>query len=70
MVERWSRPNYATIRRDVRLEDPEMFTKPIDITFTAKLGTPESEILEYFCIENEQFHARTVPDPTAKPLGR
>ena len=70
MVERWSRPNYTTLRRDVRLEDPEMFTKPIDITFTAKLSTPESEILEYFCIENEQFGARTETDSTAKPLGR
>ena len=70
MVERWSRPNYTTLRRDVRLEDPEMFTKPIDISFTAKLGTPDSEIFEYFCIENEQFGARHVEDPTVKPLGR
>ena len=70
MVERWSRPNFTTLRRDVHLEDPVMFTKPIDITFTAKLSTPESEIFEYFCIENEQFGARTEPDPTVKPLGR
>ena len=70
MVERWTRPNYTTLRRVVRLDDPEMFTKPIEVTFTAKLGTAESEIMEYFCIENEQFGARHEPDPVAKPLGR
>jgi hypothetical protein len=65
MVERWSRPNYTTLRRVVRLEDPDMYTRPIEVTFIAKLSTPGSEIMEYFCIENEQFGARHVPDPTA-----
>ena len=70
MVERWTRPDYTTLRRVVRLEDPAMFTKPIEVTYTAKLGTAESEIMEYFCIENEQFGVRHLPDPTANPIGR
>ena len=70
VIERWSRPDYTTLQRVVRLEDPEMYTRPIEVTFTAKLGTPESEIMEYFCIENEQFGVRHLADPTANPIGR
>ena len=33
-----------------------------------QLSEPGSEIMEYFCIENEQFGARTLEDPTAKPI--
>jgi hypothetical protein len=39
----------------VTIDDPGTFTRKFDLTFTAKLATPESEIMEYFCIENNQY---------------
>jgi hypothetical protein len=55
MVERFTRTDYNTLRRVVTIDDPGTFTRPFDLTFTARLATPESEILEYFCIENNQY---------------
>jgi hypothetical protein len=55
MIERWTRPTYNTLRRDVTFEDPATFTRPFTVTWTAKLAEPGSEILEYICIENNQY---------------
>ena len=55
MVERFTRPNFNTLRREVTLTDPGAFTRPVTVAYTASLGTPDSEILEYFCIENNQY---------------
>jgi hypothetical protein len=43
------------LRREVTVEDPGAFSRPFTVTYTARLGTPESEILEYICIENNQY---------------
>ena len=69
MVERWTRTNYTTLRRDVTFEDPGAFTKPFTVTYTARLAEPGSEILEYICIENNQYGLRGYPasDEGAKP---
>ena len=37
------------------IDDPGAYTRPFDVTFTARLGAPGSEILEYICIENNQY---------------
>ena len=55
LVERYTRTNFTTLRREVTVEDPGAFTRPFTVTYTARLGTPESEILEYICIENNQY---------------
>jgi hypothetical protein len=55
LVERWTRTDFTTLRRVVTIDDPGAFTRPFDVTFTARLATPESEILEYFCVENNQY---------------
>jgi hypothetical protein len=55
MVERWTRTNFTTMRRDVTFEDPGAFAKPFTVTYTAKLAQPGSEIMEYICIENNQY---------------
>jgi hypothetical protein len=68
MIERWTRTTYTTLRRVVTVDDPGSFSRPITGTYEAHLAAPGSEILEYFCIENEQFGARHLEDPTAKPL--
>ena len=55
MVERYSRTDFNTLRREVTIADPGAFARPFTVTFTAKLAAPESEILEYICIENNQY---------------
>ena len=67
LVERWTRTNYINLRRVVRIEDPGAFTKPFEYTETARLTVPGSEILEYFCQENNQYGlAGGVTTPAAK----
>jgi hypothetical protein len=55
LVERWTRTDFNTLRRDVTIDDPGTFTRPFTVTYTAKLSEPGSEILEYICIENNQY---------------
>ena len=55
LVERWTRTDFNTLRRDVTIEDQGAFTRPFTVTYTAKLAEPGSEILEYICIENNQY---------------
>jgi len=54
-VERWTRVTFTTMRRVVTIEDPGAYTRPFTVTFTAALGRPDSDILEYICIENNQY---------------
>jgi hypothetical protein len=66
LVERWTRTDFNTLRREVTIEDPGAFTRPFTVTYTAKLGEPGSEILEYICIENNQYGLPggvTIPKP-------
>ena len=63
-VERYTRTNFTTLRRDVTFEDPGAFAKPFTVTYTAKLAQPGSEIMEYICIENNQYGlAQGMPAP-------
>ena len=55
LVERWTRTNFTTMTREVTIEDPGAFTRPFTVTFTASLGAPGSDIMEYICIENNQY---------------
>jgi hypothetical protein len=66
LVERWTRTNFTTMRRDVTIDDPGAFTRPFTVTYTARLGTPESEIMEYICIENNQYGLAQGIQPPAK----
>ena len=55
LIERWTRTDFNTLRRVVTIDDPGTFTKPFTVEFTAKLSVPGSEIMEYICIENNQY---------------
>ncbi len=64
LVERWTRTDFNTLRRDVTITDPGAFTQPFTVTYTAKLAEPGSEIMEYICIENNQYEIQ-VEQPAA-----
>jgi hypothetical protein len=55
LVEKWTRTDYISLQRVVTIDDPGTFSKPFEYTAVAKLTVPESEILEYFCQENNQY---------------
>ena len=38
LIERYTRTDYNTLQRVVTIDDPGTFTKPFDVTYTAKLG--------------------------------
>jgi len=68
LVERFTRVDADTILYKFTIDDPGTFTKPFEVTYTAKLGEPNSEIIEYFCIENNQWGERANVDPTAPSI--
>jgi hypothetical protein len=69
LVERWTRTNFTTLRRVVTIDDPGAFTRPFDVEFTARLAEPGNEIMEYFCVENNQYglpNGLTNPAPAGQ----
>jgi hypothetical protein len=51
--ERFHRRDFGHLDVSVTLEDPKTFTRPFTITFT-ELLVPDSDLLEYFCVENQK----------------
>ena len=54
-IERWTRVNYSTLTNEVTVDDPGAYTKAFTVKFTAKLSKPGDELMEYVCLENDQF---------------
>ena len=54
-VERWTRTNYGTLVNEVTLDDPGAFSRPVQLTFTARLLRPDLDLMEYICAENNQI---------------
>jgi hypothetical protein len=53
VTERYTRDSYDTIRYDVTMEDPEVFTRPWQTHELLRLR-PDERIREYECIENNE----------------
>ena len=53
MTERFTRVDYDTIAYDVKMEDPEVFTKPYNQRATIRLR-PQDRVREYECGENNE----------------
>jgi hypothetical protein len=54
--ERYHRSDFGHLDVEMTLDDPRMYTKPFTIKVTAEL-LADSDILEYFCNENEKDRA-------------
>jgi hypothetical protein len=60
LTEKFSRPDYDTLRYEVTIDDPKAYTRPwsgsftVPWTYTNWDGTPGGEIHEYFCQDNEK----------------
>jgi hypothetical protein len=60
VVERYTRLNYGQIRNNATLEDPGAFSRPVNLTFTARLLRPDprtgvGDLLEFICNEDNQY---------------
>jgi len=59
MTERIRRPNYGTLEVSMTIDDPKSYTAP----WTVKLTQPlvlDSELLDYYCLENEKSLAHMI----------
>ena len=69
VTERYTRDSYDTIRYEVTMEDPEVFTKPWHQVETFRLR-PNERLREYECIENNEdllrFEKLLETDPTLR----
>ena len=59
LVEHYRRLNKNTMRFTVRIEDPVMYTKPWSTSYIYRVN-PGTEIMEYWCTENEKDKAHMV----------
>ena len=60
-IERIRRPNYGRLEIDVTVEDPKAYTKPFTVRVNQQIS-PDDEIIEFICVENQQFRRRVKVD--------
>jgi hypothetical protein len=64
LTERFSRPDYDTLKYEVTVDDPKAYTRPwkggftVPWTYTNWDGEPGGEIHEYLCQDNERDYQR------------
>jgi hypothetical protein len=56
VIERFHRKDLGHLDLTITIEDPKTFTRPISFTQPTTL-TPDGDLLEYFCTDNEQDSA-------------
>ena len=61
-IERFSRPNYGTLRNQFTWEDPGALSKPVTLNFTGRLLRPDlktggGDLMEFICLEDNQYGA-------------
>jgi hypothetical protein len=61
-VEQYTRPNYGTLVNRVTLDDPGALSRPVNLSFTARLLRPNpqtgvGDLIEFICNEDNQYGA-------------
>jgi len=59
LTERIRRPNYGTLEVQMTIDDPTFYTVPWTVTLRQPLVL-DSELLDYYCLENEKSLAHMV----------
>jgi hypothetical protein len=60
-TERFRRPTYGKLEIDITLDDPKAYTKPFTVRVNQQIS-PDDEIIEFICAENQQFRRRVKVD--------
>ena len=59
VTERYRRRDFGHLDAEITIDDPKMYTRPFTIKVTHQLQA-DTDILEYFCAENEKDRVHTV----------
>jgi hypothetical protein len=59
-IERYTRMNWGTLRHEFTLDDPGAFSRPVQMTFRARLLRPDlktggGELMEFICLEGNEY---------------
>jgi hypothetical protein len=54
IVEHIRRPTYGKLEIDITIEDPKAYTRPFTVRVNQQIS-PDDEIIEFICNENQQF---------------
>ena len=54
-IERWTRVNFGTITNDFTVNDPGAFSRPLQMQFTARHIRPDLDLMEFICLEDNQY---------------
>jgi hypothetical protein len=60
-IERIRRPTYGKLEIDITLDDPKAYTRPFTVRVNQQIS-PDDEIIEFVCNENQQFRRRVKID--------
>jgi hypothetical protein len=60
-TERIRRPTYGRLELEITVEDPKAYTKPFSVRVNQQIS-PDDEIIEFICAENQQFRRRVKID--------
>jgi hypothetical protein len=61
IIERFRRPSYGRLEIDITIEDPKAYTQPWTVRVNQQIS-PDDEIIEFVCNENQQFGIRVKLD--------
>ena len=60
-IERYTRINYGRLLHEFTLEDPGALSRPVQLSFTARLLRPDlktgADLMEFICAEDNQYGA-------------
>jgi hypothetical protein len=54
-IERFTRVNFGTLINDFTLDDPGAFSRPVQLSFTATHIRPDLDLMEFICLEDNQY---------------
>jgi hypothetical protein len=60
-IERIRRPTYGKLEIDITLDDPKAYARPFTVRVNQQIS-PDDEIIEFICNENQQFRRRVKID--------
>jgi len=66
MTERIRRPNYGTLEVEITIDDPKAYTAPWTVRITQPLIL-DSELIDYYCLENEKDFVHMVGKGATPP---
>ena len=60
-IERIRRPTFGKLEIDITVDDPKAYTRPFTVRVNQQVS-PDEEIIEFICNENQQFRRRVKID--------